>query len=138
MIAICRTKAQVVDVPNHSPTPLAETGWIVSSPDAPASYVEAWKNVLSLSEGLDDARLIAEFGSLSGLTSDRIPVDQSAAVEAYADVRVRGEVDTDKVRVYEPTLEHMRSRFAELKSPMEAAGSVEIVTLRVRRYRKIG
>lgn len=114
----------------------AQTGCIVSPADAPIPYVEAWKNVLSLGSSLDDARLIAEFGSLSGLTSDQIPIDQSATVEAYADVRVRGDIETLKVRVYEPTLEHIQTRSNELKSQSAPPDAFEIVTLRVRRYRK--
>lgn len=91
---------------------------------------------MSLGSSLDDARLIAEFGSLSGLTSDQIPIDQSATVEAYADVRVRGDIETLKVRVYEPTLEHIQTRSNELKSQSAPPDAFEIVTLRVRRYRK--
>ena len=116
----------------------AQTGWITSAPGESPAYVEAWKNVLALGDGLDDARLIAEFGSLSGITSDQIPVGQSAAVEAYADVRPRGQIETVKVRVQEPTHEHIQSRFAELQGVSVDESEIEIVALRVRRYRRSG
>ena len=115
----------------------AQSGLIVSPADAPAPYLEAWKIVLSLGDGLDDSRLIAEFGSLSGLTSDQIPIDQTASVEAYADVRRMGAVENTTIRVEEPTLDHIHSRFAALSNTPSKEKSIEIVILRVRRYRKL-
>ena len=115
----------------------AQSGWIVSPSEAMVPYVEAWKNVLSLGEGLDDARLIAEFGSLSGLTSDQIPIESSGAVEAFADVRVRGESETLTLRVFEPTLEHIRMRWGEGRGLGAGERGMEIVGLRVRRYRRM-
>ena len=44
------------------------------------------KRSLHLGATLDDARLAAEFGYLNVQAVDRVPVDQTAAVEAYADV----------------------------------------------------
>lgn len=114
----------------------AQSGLIVSPPELSAPYLEAWKNVLSLGDGLDDSRLIAEFGSLSGLTSDHIPIDQTASVEAYADVRRIGAVENTTIRVREPTLGHIQSRFAALSNPPSRETAIEIVILRVRRYRK--
>lgn len=114
----------------------AQTGWITSALGESPAYVEACKNVLALGDGLDDARLIAEFGSLSGMTSDQLPVEQSAAVEAYADVRPRGKIEIVRVRVQEPTHEHIQSRFAELQGVSVDEIGIEIVALRVRRYRR--
>ncbi len=115
----------------------AQSGLIVSPPEGSAPYLEAWKNVLSLGDGLDDSRLIAEFGSLSGLTSDHISISETASVEAYADVRRIGTVENITIRVQEPSLDHIHSRFAALSEPPLQATSIEIAILRVRRYRKI-
>ena len=115
-----------------------QTGFISSLPGESPSYVEAWHDVLQLGAGLDDARLIAEFGCLSGLTADRIPVDQSSAVEASADVRVPGE-ESLNVRVLEPTLEHIHRQFAqkyEERHGRAPVGSMEVVAIRLRRFRK--
>jgi hypothetical protein len=122
-------------MPSSSP---AQTGIVASPPGHPTPYVEAWQKVLHLGEGLDDARLIAEYGCLSGLTSDRIPIARTMAVEAYAEVRLEGSSEELKVRVEQPTLDHIRTRFADAYSrlhgsvPQEAA--IEIVTIRVRRF----
>lgn len=94
--------------------------------------------MLHLGDGLDDARLIAEYGFLSGLTSDRVPLARTTAVEAYADVRLAGSSEALKVRVEQPTLEHIRARFAEAYSrtrgPVPQSATIEIVTIRVRRF----
>ena len=120
-----------------SPPP-AQTGFISSATGEAIPYIEAWKNVSDLREQLDDARLIAEFGSLSGLTSDRIPVVQSTAVEVYADVRVAGQTDELRIRVEAPTLEHIQARFAdayeEAYGVLPPTAAIEIVILRVRRF----
>lgn len=115
-----------------------QTGIISSAPEAPVPYLEAWHEVLHLGEALDDARLIAEFGCLSGLTADRIPVEQTAAVEAYADVRLMGSANAMRIRVLEPTLEHIHARFrhAHLEQHETVAMEpIEIVTIRLRRFR---
>jgi hypothetical protein len=122
-------------MPSSSP---AQTGIIASPPGHPTPYVEAWQNVLQLGDGLDDARLIAEYGCLSGLTSDRVPIARTTAVEAYADVRLHGSSEELRIRVEQPTLEHIRARFAEAFSRLNGSVShdaaVEIVTIRVRRF----
>jgi N-methylhydantoinase A len=95
------------------------------------------KTVVHLRDQIDDARLAAEFGGLSGQTMDAIPYDQTASVEAHADVRFRGQSYELKVRVQRPTLEHIRDEF--LRAYVQAYGQapagreIEIVTLRVRR-----
>ena len=120
-----------------SPPP-AQTGFIISAADDPIPYVEAWKNDSDLGEQLDDARLIAEFGSLSGLTSDRIPVEQSSAVEVYADVRLVRQLGELRIRVEAPTLEHIQARFIEVykisHGVVRPSAAIEIVMLRVRRF----
>ena len=118
----------------------AQTGIVFSPPGDGPSYVEAWQNVLHLGEGLDDARLIAEFGCLSGLTADRLPIDQTTGVEVYADVRLAGQVNLQTVRVTEPTLEHLRQKFDEAYrgthgSPLPDQ-AMEVVMLRIRRFGK--
>lgn len=114
----------------------AQTGFISSPPGDSAPYLEAWQEVLHLGTGLDDARLIAEFGCLSGLTADRIPVDQTLRVEAYADVRVQGEIEERRIRVLEPTLEHIRDQWFRSSMELLTDGALEVVKIRIRRFSK--
>ena len=111
----------------------AQSGVLFSPPDADRRYVEAWQHVLYLGAGLDDSRLLAEYGRLSGMTVDHIPPATTTSIEAYADVRSVGQGETVQVCVTEPTLQHIGQLF--LKASNSAPGeSIEIVTIRLRRY----
>ena len=113
-------------------TEAAQSGLIYSPPGVTPAYVEAWKNVLHLGAGLDDSRLLAEFGNLSGASSEALSTDQTAAVEAYADVREVGESEAVTLRVNAPTREHIRQQF-EQHRPELSGREFEIVVLRLRR-----
>jgi N-methylhydantoinase A len=103
---------------------------------APA-IVDASRTVLHLGHQLDDERLPAEFGSLSGQTIDQIPHARTARVEAHADVRFAGQSHELMIRVERPTLAHIHERFlaayelAYGAAPKDRA--MQIVTLRIRR-----
>jgi N-methylhydantoinase A len=111
---------------------LSALGMVVAAPVADAS-----KTVVHLGEQLDDARLAAEFGGISGQTMDVIGYEQTAAVEAFADVRFAGQSHELSVRVFQPRWEHIREQF--LSAYRDRYGSppagrkIEIVTLRARR-----
>jgi N-methylhydantoinase A/oxoprolinase/acetone carboxylase beta subunit len=98
---------------------------------------DASKTVVHLGEQLDDARLAAEFGGISGQTMDLIAYEQTAAVEAFADVRFAGQSHELSVRVFRPMWEHIREQFLtayrERYGPPPAGRKIEIVTLRARR-----
>jgi N-methylhydantoinase A len=115
---------------------LSALGMVVAPPIADAS-----QTVLHLGDKLDDERLVGEYGRLSGLTIDKIPYDQTAAVEVYADARFKGQSYELKVRVTRPTLQHIRDQFlADYTSRYGRAPenrAIEIVTLRVRRIAKV-
>lgn len=106
-----------------------------------ARVAEASQAVLHLGDALDDERLPAEVGSLSGRTIDLIPYEQSASVEVYADVRFQGEERQVRCRVFKPSLAHIHEQFfaqyVGFYGAMPAGGIVEIVTLRVRRFGRI-
>ena len=70
---------------------------------APA-VADASKTVVHLADQLDDARLAAEFGYLNLQVSQQLDNEHTASVEAYADVRFRGQSHEVKVRVTRPTL----------------------------------
>jgi N-methylhydantoinase A len=112
---------------------LSALGMVVAPPVADAS-----RTVVHLGDALDDARLAAEFGAISGQTMDVIPYDQTAAVEAWADVRFKGQSHELTIRIERPTREHIAGKFATAyrarygQFPENRA--VEIVTLRVRRF----
>lgn len=95
------------------------------------------RTVVHLGPQLDDARLAAEFGLISGQTMDVIPYEQTASVEVYADARFRGQSHELTVRIQRPTREHIAERFIDAyrqrygQVPLDR--DVEIVTLRVRR-----
>jgi N-methylhydantoinase A/oxoprolinase/acetone carboxylase beta subunit len=115
---------------------LSALGMVVTPP-----VVDVSKTVVHLGEQLDDARLVAEFGGLSGQTLDVIPYDQSPLVEAHADVRFRGQSHELKVRVDRPTRDHISQRFLEdyarAYGHAPTGRAIEIVTLRVRRTARI-
>jgi len=98
---------------------------------------DASRTVVQLGEKLDDDRLAAEFGGISGETMDAIPYEQTAAVEVYADVRFRGQSHELSVRVQRPSRAHIAERFVEAYraryGPPPGERAIEIVTLRARR-----
>ena len=90
----------------------AQSGLIFSAPGVSPRFVEAWYGVLHLGSGLDDSRMVAEFGRLSGLASDHIPPEQTTSLEASADVRVVGQLDSIRFRVKDPSWDHIYDQFA--------------------------
>jgi len=114
---------------------LSALGMVVAPPVADAS-----KTVVHLGEQLDDARLAAEYGAVSMETMDAIPYDQTASVEAWADVRFRGQSHELKVRADRPSAANISERFIEAYRAMYGQvptdRPIEIVTLRVRRFGK--
>jgi N-methylhydantoinase A len=111
---------------------LSALGMVVAPPVAEAS-----KTVVQLGEQLDDARLAAEYGYVSGKTMEVISYEQTAAVEAWADVRFKGQSHELKVRVGRPSREEIEGKFLEAYAVaygrVPSGRAVEIVTLRVRR-----
>jgi N-methylhydantoinase A len=111
---------------------LSALGMVVASPVAEAS-----RTVVHLGPDLDDARLAAEFGQISGRTMETIPYDQTASVEAWADVRFKGQSHELKTRVLRPTKDHIESQFQDAYRSTYGrtpdARDIEIVTLRIRR-----
>ena len=112
---------------------LSALGMVVAPPVADAS-----RTVVHLGDALDDARLVAEFGYISGQTLDVIPYEQTDRIEVYADVRFRGQSHEVKVKLDQPTLEHIAERFSQaygkLYGSVPQGRPTEIVTIRVRRY----
>jgi len=111
---------------------LSALGMVVAAPVADAS-----KTVVHLGDQLDDARLAAEFGGISGQTMDVIGYEHTAAVEAFADVRFAGQSHELSVRVFRPSWEHISEQFltaySERYGPPPTGRKIEIVTLRARR-----
>lgn len=112
---------------------LSALGMVVAAP-----VTESSKTVVHLGDELDDARLAAEFGQISGRTMEIIPYDQTAAVEAWADVRFKGQSHEIKVRVMRPGWEQITASFhlayQSLYNQVPQNRPIEIVTLRVRRF----
>jgi N-methylhydantoinase A len=129
--------ADALDIPRVLIPPycgvLSALGMIVAPPDADAS-----RTVIHLGAALDDNRLIAELGSINGLTCEVIPDEQTDRVEAYADVRFRGQSHEVKVKLDRPKLQHVAERFVEayraLYGNVPEGRPIEVVTLRMRRY----
>lgn len=111
---------------------LSALGMVVAPPVAESS-----KTVVQLGEELDDARLAAEYGQISGRTMETIGYEQTAAVEAWADVRFKGQSHELKVRVMRPDREQIeeafRAAYTTAYGQLPEGKAVEIVTLRVRR-----
>ncbi|HSI36280.1 MAG: hypothetical protein ACAI43_23075 [Phycisphaerae bacterium] len=104
-------------------------------PEVPAEYASA--PVASASEYvghlgalLDDARVAAEFGRLSGRTMEQVGYARTAGVEAWASVRPSGGSEMMPVRVMRPEIAHVE----EQVRAAGGAGPVEIVWLHVRRF----
>jgi N-methylhydantoinase A len=92
---------------------------------------------LHLRDQLDDDRLAAEYGSLSSRTIEQIPYEQTASVEATADVRFLGQSHELNVRVSSPDLASIREAFLtdyrREYGTVPSNRQIEIVTLRLRR-----
>ena len=131
--------AESLDIPRVLVPPcagvLSALGMVVAPPVADAS-----KTVVHLRDQLDDARLAAEFGQISGQTMQSIPYDQTAVVEAYADVRFKGQSHEVKVRALRPSIDHVREQFLaayeQLYGRVPQNRPIEVVTLRIRRIGK--
>jgi N-methylhydantoinase A len=131
--------ADALDIPRVLIPPccgvLSALGMVVAPP-----VVDASRTVLQLSETLDDERLVAEYGRLSGETIDKISYDQTAATEVFADVRFRGQSYELNVRVLRPSLDHIREQFLAAYRAryghVPEGREIEVVTLRVRRIGK--
>ncbi|QOV90452.1 hydantoinase/oxoprolinase family protein [Humisphaera borealis] len=115
---------------------LSALGMVAAPPVADVS-----KTVLHLGEGLDDHRLYAEYGHLNMLASDRLPQEQLAAVEAYADVRFKGQSYELTVPVRGADRERIeqsfRDAYAERYGSLPSGRAIEIVTLRLRRVGRV-
>jgi N-methylhydantoinase A len=111
---------------------LSALGMVVAPPVAEAS-----KTVVQLGAELDDARLAAEYGQVSGKTMEVIPYERTAAVEAWADVRFKGQSHELKVRIGRPSWEEIEAKFVAAYEAtygrVPVGRAVEIVTVRVRR-----
>ena len=104
-------------------------------PEVPAEYASAPVSTTSEHVGhlgalLDDARVAAEFGRLSGRTMEQVAYDRTAAVEAWASVRPAGGSEMVAVRVMRAEIAHVEEQYRAAGG----AGPVEIVWLHVRRF----
>jgi N-methylhydantoinase A/oxoprolinase/acetone carboxylase beta subunit len=111
---------------------LSALGMVVAAP-----VVDVSQTVLHLGEQLDDDRLAAEFGALSARTIEQIAYEETASVEAFADVRFAGQSHEITVRVAGPSLERIRQEFlteyARLYGQAPRDRAIQVVTLRLRR-----
>jgi N-methylhydantoinase A len=111
---------------------LSALGMVVAPPVAEAS-----KTVVQLGVELDDARLAAEYGQVSGKTMEVIPYERTASVEAWADVRFKGQSHELKVRIGRPSWVEIEAKFVAAYEAtygrVPVGRAVEIVTVRVRR-----
>jgi N-methylhydantoinase A len=128
--------AESLDIPRVLVPPYCGVLSALGMVAAPA-VADASKTVVHLAGQLDDARLAAEFGYLNLQVSRQPDNEHTASVEAYADVRFRGQSHEVKVRVTRPTWETITAAFHEayqtLYGQVPKGRAVEIVTLRIRR-----
>jgi len=128
--------AEVLEVPRVIVPPycgvLSALGMVVAPP-----VVDVSQTVVHLRDRLDDPRIAAECGRLNLAASERLPDEDTAAVEVYADVRFRGQSHELKVRVTRPSLaaieEAFRAAYAASYGRVPEGREIEIVTLRLRR-----
>jgi N-methylhydantoinase A len=120
-----------VFVPAHCGV-LSALGMVVAPP-----VVDVSQSVVHLREHLDGARIAAECGRLNLAASERLPDEETSAVEVYADVRFRGQSHELKVRVTRPQRaaieEAFRAAYQALYGRAPSGREVELVTLRLRR-----
>jgi N-methylhydantoinase A len=132
--------AEALEIPRVLVPPycgvLSALGMVVAPP-----VVDVSQTVVHLGELLDDARIAAECGRLNLLASERLPNEQTASVEVYADVRFRGQSHELKVRVARPQLAtvetEFRDAYARQYGRCPEGRAVEIVTLRLRRIGRV-
>jgi N-methylhydantoinase A len=128
--------AESLDIPRVLVPPYCGVLSALGMVAAPA-VADASKTVVHLADQLDDARLAAEFGYLNLQVSHQLDNEHTASVEAWADVRFRGQSHEVKVRVTRPTWETIIDAFREayqtLYGQAPEGRAVEIVTLRIRR-----
>jgi len=114
---------------------LSALGMVVAPPVADAA-----RTVVHMGSALDNDRLAAEFGMLSGQTMDVIPYERTASVQPLADVRFEGQSHELTVPLGRPSRDHIEDEFKRLYEQrygqLPTARQVEIVTLRVRRIGK--
>jgi len=117
-----------VVIPPHSGV-LSALGMVVAPPVADAS-----RTVVHLADGLDDARLAAEFAALEAVAARQLP---DGRTERFADVRFHGQSYELKVPVTDVSMasvaDAFKSAYRELYGPLPQGRSPEVVTLRVRR-----
>jgi N-methylhydantoinase A len=128
--------AEALDIPRVLIPPCAGVLSALGMVVAPA-VAESSKTVLQLGADLDDARLAAEFGQISGRTMEAVTYEQTAGVEAWADVRFKGQSHELKVRLTRPSWEEIERQFhaayEHAYGRLPTARAIEVVTLRVRR-----
>jgi N-methylhydantoinase A len=114
---------------------LSALGMVAAAPVADAS-----QTVVHLGDRLDDHRLAAEYTRLSGMTMDHVAYEQTESVEAWADVRFKGQSHELTVRTARPSLDAIadafRASYAALYGSLPEGKPVEVVTLRIRRFGK--
>jgi N-methylhydantoinase A len=117
-----------VVIPPHSGV-LSALGMVVAPPVADAS-----RTVVHLADGLDDARLAAEFAELDRVAARQLP---DGRTERFADVRFNGQSYELKVPVTDVSVasvaDKFKSAYGELYGPLPQGREAEVVTLRVRR-----
>ena len=128
--------AESLDIPRVLVPPYCGVLSALGMVAAPA-VADASRTVVHLGDQLDDARLAAEFGYLNLQVSQQLDNEHTASVEAWADVRFRGQSHEVKVRVTRPTwetvIEAFREAYQALYGQAPEGRAVEIVTLRIRR-----
>jgi N-methylhydantoinase A len=128
--------AESLDIPRVLAPPfcgvLSALGMVVAPPVADAA-----RTVVHMGAMLDNDRMAAEYGSLSAMTMDVISYEDTASVQALADVRFEGQSHELTVQLNRPSREHMEEEFKRIYEQryglLPTARRVQIVTLRVRR-----
>jgi N-methylhydantoinase A/oxoprolinase/acetone carboxylase beta subunit len=102
---------------------------------------ESSKTVIDLGEELDDARLAAEFGQISGQTMEKISYERTAETQAWADVRCQGQLEELRVRVMRPSWEDISASFLaayeSIHGQAPTSEPLEIIALIVKRIGKL-
>ncbi|MEM8874888.1 MAG: hydantoinase/oxoprolinase family protein [Planctomycetota bacterium] len=97
---------------------------------------ERSRTVLHLKDVLDDDRLYAEFGTLNADAMDELPAEQTATIEASAEVRYVGQSHTVPIVVKTPTIDAVAAEFSRRYAERFGKAldrAIEVVTLRLRR-----
>jgi N-methylhydantoinase A len=121
-------------IPPHAGL-LSALGMIVAPP-----VVDASKTVRHLGDSIDDSRLHAEYSYLSRQSAEKLAVDQTVQIEAFADCRLQGQSYEVTVPVARPSVELIEQSFRDaytvLYGRCPTDRKMEIVTLRLRRIGK--